>query len=1419
MTVFFVNDAKAQLTIDEGTINARFTGFKRNCGWGDATFKPYLLIRSQFDKKPSSFNCFRLHTPNQYQYYTLNDYAGNFIFTKSKEKFHLYFDGEWGKNANTDANNCNDGVKNGTSKMEYPLPPETYTYITELNFNSSNKVTKTFVAEGCYEVTYEFTLAPKNTFNFKLSTTENGIPDLYTRLNLADNDSGPSANRSLCLDEKIKIELHEQSQSTGINVAKIIYEYNFNNEQIVVGQIDNPDYCGDPEDPDRNPMCDDSIGSSIPCCQEKVDVYGPKYVPLISVLASDNYLAEGIELTDKIPDLLDAFDPNDLDQTINFRIRSKLVLENGQETNWKESSIYNIHLGFPDMNSSPVSIIPACNGQSNGEITFQAKNPLNGTSLENLDAMYNLAFFLVDTEANADIGIATENVVFNNNEVTIKKIPKGKYQLEISYAGITSPCSSTLSFDMPELPPLALATDNPITAINPVCFNGQGAAMVKLKAIAGMTNVAFTLGGQAVDYTALPDESVGGEVLKVFRLNNLPVGENQVVDISADQIRAGADNCVLQIQSPMISIVAPDRVTANEPTINPSACNIGYNAGVVLQNLKGGSGNYLISVLDNQGNEVSRYESTTDEGTVQVAGAGNYKVKVNDLNAQSCDGTTFDIVLNPVESLSLTAISTVDNACAGVSEGRITGKFEGTDEGIVSLYDDSGTLIGEQPNSVWNFSDLAAGSYEVKLKRSATCNDETTQIVEIKEPKAFDISLGDTPISCDGASDGILTATVDNFGIDYVTKWYKDGVPLAATDLTISNLGPGNYTLEITPVTLSGTQCAPYEKHYEITEPTTVTAEVLSDAINCLDPPNNDLLIDNLSGGSSQFNIEIYKDGNLIITENNYTANSLLAENIDPGSYDVKIFDAQRPTCGGFENSFTIAPLEPLDLTVNVIRHNNCYGDNQGKIGINWKGNRAIFQILDADKNIIVETTLEDNVAFEIDTLLAGTYETVLLRSPGCNEKEVQSVTITEPANMSFDFTKIDIACFGLETGEINGTLTGGTGNYQWEWFKDGSTMNISGTGSDIALKSITDGDYSIHITDENSCAYQFEVAIVPLSDPMEVDLITQDISCLGEADGWINASVIGGTQPFQYSWSNDQGALADIDNRLEVSTPGNYFLAITDNLGCQTFDTLFVYEPPGIDFPDNINLCKEDQFRAVLSYPENDVVYSWTANNGFSSSDSVVMLNTTGDYTASVTRPNGCRYEHTFTVKMLDVEFMASFLGASWVEVGDTVYLKEVSRPKPDSITWDFPEGLLVDYDSLGDPYIYADTPGDYTIGMYGYKDSCMSYVSKVFTYSEKGEAPKLVDEDIFGPKGIAEYKVYPNPTDGNFEIEIKLFNKEEAAVFLYDVNGDEKWRARGEDNDEYNFSPHLTNLQPGVHILMLVTPSSRETIKVIVQ
>ena len=134
LSIFMMEDTYGQLTIDEGNINARYVGFKRNCGWGNGTHK-WLLIRTQAGGLGGTYYCFRKKKPTQYQYYTLNDNAGSFHFTSADELFPLTFIGAWGNEGQTDGDNCNDGVTDGglSSKIFNSSIP-----ISSLNFNASN---------------------------------------------------------------------------------------------------------------------------------------------------------------------------------------------------------------------------------------------------------------------------------------------------------------------------------------------------------------------------------------------------------------------------------------------------------------------------------------------------------------------------------------------------------------------------------------------------------------------------------------------------------------------------------------------------------------------------------------------------------------------------------------------------------------------------------------------------------------------------------------------------------------------------------------------------------------------------------------------------------------------------------------------------------------------------------------------------------------------------------------------------------------------------------------------------------------------------------------------------------------------------------------------------------------------------------
>ncbi|NJN28298.1 MAG: hypothetical protein HC819_21175 [Cyclobacteriaceae bacterium] len=521
-----------------------------------------------------------------------------------------------------------------------------------------------------------------------------------------------------------------------------------------------------------------------------------------------------------------------------------------------------------------------------------------------------------------------------------------------------------------------------------------------------------------------------------------------------------------------------------------------------------------------------------------------------------------------------------------------------------------------------------------------------------------------------------------------------------------------------------------------------------------------------------------------------------------------------------FYQTFQIEPVEPLALVADVTKQNSCFGDKKGQVNISWKGQNAIFNFSDKLGISTFSKIVGDNQEFSIDSLSMGDYTVWLSRNAGCNEKSATSFSITEPAPLRFDFVKQDIECYGKPTGLISGLISGGTGGYDWQWWRNGENTEYTGRGFTTQYSQLIEGRYALKVQDDSLCTSMFEIDIIPLAQELMVSLDVQDISCHGAADGMVAANISGGSLPYELFWKNSQQELPNKTSQLKISEADTLSLRVIDDKGCHAFDTASIHEPALFSFPDYFRLCNDQPYKVAAIYAEEDASFVWKADNGFNATTSEVILEKAGKYTVSALRPNGCENTQPFTVDMLDVDFMASFLGASWVEVGDTIYLKEISRPKPDSVFWDFADGLVVSIDTLGDPLISAAAPGEYEVGMYAYKDSCMTYTTQAFSFFPQGEAPDLMGEDIFGPRGIETFVIKPNPNDGRFDIDITMYTAEPVALFLYDMHGIERWRTK-EDTAKpaYDIAYNGPSLEHGAYLLMAVSKSSRETLKMVVR
>ena len=126
------------------------------------------------------------------------------------------------------------------------------------------------------------------------------------------------------------------------------------------------------------------------------------------------------------------------------------------------------------------------------------------------------------------------------------------------------------------------------------------------------------------------------------------------------------------------------------------------------------------------------------------------------------------------------------------------------------------------------------------------------------------------------------------------------------------------------------------------------------------------------------------------------------------------------------------------------------------------------------------------------------------------------------------------------------------------------------GFGSSVALLSSIDGN---GLTKLAAGAYQdddggnnkgavwlLSIESQAESSSFSIDYTVGDVSCSGGNDGFISATVSGGTPPYYYIWSDGQ-----ITPTVINLTAGTYFVMVIDAYGATASDSITINQPQGI--------------------------------------------------------------------------------------------------------------------------------------------------------------------------------------------------------------------------------------------------------------
>ncbi|MBL4709345.1 MAG: choice-of-anchor D domain-containing protein, partial [Flavobacteriales bacterium] len=177
-----------------------------------------------------------------------------------------------------------------------------------------------------------------------------------------------------------------------------------------------------------------------------------------------------------------------------------------------------------------------------------------------------------------------------------------------------------------------------------------------------------------------------------------------------------------------------------------------------------------------------------------------------------------------------------------------------------------------------------------------------------------------------------------------------------------------------------------------------------------------------------------------------------------------------------------------------------------------------------------------------ITGVVAGTYTVSISDANGCTS--TSSSTITQPVAL-IAITTLDSNDLGTGGG-ATASATGGTAPYNYIWSNAATTATITGVGA---------GTYTVSITDNNGCTDSEQITII--AGPVPTVVIDSTVSCNGLSNGGATASVVGGTIPYTYAWSNSASTAS-----ITGVVAGTYTVTVSDNNGITATNSATIIGP-----------------------------------------------------------------------------------------------------------------------------------------------------------------------------------------------------------------------------------------------------------------
>ena len=391
----------------------------------------------------------------------------------------------------------------------------------------------------------------------------------------------------------------------------------------------------------------------------------------------------------------------------------------------------------------------------------------------------------------------------------------------------------------------------------------------------------------------------------------------------------------------------------------------------------------------------------------------------------------------------------------------------------------------------------------------------SSQSLTLTEQPVFTLTLQQiNAISCFGDSTASVMGTVIN-GVAPYTYVVNGGTPVGPiplSSITVTNLGAGTYNVQVTDANGAVSQDS-----ILISQPTQLQSSIVSTDESCFQMNNGSAIV-TPSGGTTPYSY-LWSNGDT----------TAQVSNLSMGSHVVTITDSAG--CSILDIAIIIGASQII--IADSIVDPSCVSSIDGGIFLSILGGVSPYTYLWSNSGIADHVT-------GLDT---GMFTVTVTDSHGCSQIGIYQLTSNNLPPV-ITVTSTEPTCFTSSDGVITASISGGTPPYSSLW-NTGETTPI--------LTNVDTGFYLLVVTDSVGCLAHEILSLSSNNIVPQVNLGPDTVICAVDVGGFaIDAGVL--VNDYDYLWNT-----SDTTYSLTIFFTGNYWLQVTDSLGCVGSDSILV--------------------------------------------------------------------------------------------------------------------------------------------------------------------------------------------------------------------------------------------------------------------